>query len=597
MLQALLSEQETLAREPDSPQAVHSLQAVERIASVLQGEFLPYLDRAVAPLLAPLVVDAAKIVASDAASVSAKEGLEAAGMTAVEVHLRGIGEHIFGVNTSLMQAKEWACKTLFQYTEDLGDALAPHAPRALAAVLPNLWALNTAAVRAVSAAIVPRLVDMASARLASNSDSSRVAEAQSMLDASIDALCKCITALGEHATGAEELRPRCMAADSLSTLLANYCKNDDRSPLAVDAERELFAVRALRDAARSCMRGSDSQVKQSHHPLAGLGGPCGAEGEEEKEELEQELLTSAVDGIGWILKSKKEAFLPTFETELKPIIVPLLFALGGGTNLIDPSPPPSQASFALCMAIDVLEHCGPGGRESIFSVLLPAMLHACISEVPSTRQAGAYGLGVAGEYGGTEFNGSASKALHLLLQLVKAPSSDEDEVLMVTDNAISAALWLTFTRGPVLASELGDPGSPTYFGVLGMLLDKLPLANDICEGHDCHRRVIQMAATLDPRLVGEGDCRGFLVPELVAAIARTMVHQHEADQGGCDGGCGTMDTENKSCERQFIDGATRILAEQALSTLRAEFPAQVESAWRKLDEDEQRALHMPPNMS
>lgn len=80
-------------------------------------------------------------------SVNAKEELEAAGMTAIEMDLRGVGRQLFGVNTSLMQAKESACKTLYQYTGDLGDSLAPHAASTLSVVLPNLGPRNAVAVQ------------------------------------------------------------------------------------------------------------------------------------------------------------------------------------------------------------------------------------------------------------------------------------------------------------------------------------------------------------------------------------------------------------------------------------------------------------------
>lgn len=53
----------------------------------------------------------------------------------------------------LAQAKESACKTLYQYTEDLGDAFAKHAASTLALVLPNLGPRNAVSVQ-VSAVVL-----------------------------------------------------------------------------------------------------------------------------------------------------------------------------------------------------------------------------------------------------------------------------------------------------------------------------------------------------------------------------------------------------------------------------------------------------------
>ncbi|CAN0016499.1 unnamed protein product, partial [Sphacelaria rigidula] len=310
----------------------------------------------------------------------------------------------------LAQAKESACKTLYQYTEDLGDAFAKHAASTLALVLPNLGPRNAVSVQVVSAAIVPRLVAMASRAAASASPDSSAAAigeaqarrvswacflvAQAMLDASVDALCEVVSRISSdlgaalEAGSGEDMEPTCLAADSLSSLMGDHCKVKDPSPLRLSGEREMTAVTVLRDAAAASMRRSDlrtsamgasAAAKSQHHPLKGLTGAVDAADEEEQEEWEADLLTSAVDGIGWVIKGRREAFVPAFESTLKPLVLPLL--------AIDPQlqqqqqqqivPSPSQASFALCMCIDVLEHCGESGRQSVFPSLLPALLSGC----------------------------------------------------------------------------------------------------------------------------------------------------------------------------------------------------------------------------
>lgn len=71
MARALLAEQACVSRDPGNPQSTYTLQSLARIAGVLQDEFLPYLDQAIAPLLAALSTDAEVSLVT----VSARGGL------------------------------------------------------------------------------------------------------------------------------------------------------------------------------------------------------------------------------------------------------------------------------------------------------------------------------------------------------------------------------------------------------------------------------------------------------------------------------------------------------------------------------------------
>lgn len=575
-------------------------------------------------------IDTKVSTAAESNMANAKEEMEAAGLTPLEMDLRGIGRQLFGVNTSLMQAKEIACKTLYQYTEDLGDSFAEHAAGTLAVVLPNLGPRNAVAVQVVSAAIVPRLVGMAS-RLAT-SRPALLPQAQGMLDAAVSALCEATSRIsGERGRDIEtggDMEPACIAADSLTTLLEDHCKLKDPSPLTVSEESVVAVVTVLRDAAVSSMYRSKTRAEQregregSRYP-GGMTSAVDSAEEEEQEAWEDDILTSAVDGIGWIIKGWREAFLPMFESMLKPLVLPLLRP--------DQPPrvmPPSERSFGLCMCIDVLEHCGVGGQRAVFADLLPALMRGCTDEVSSTRQACAYGIGAAAAFGGPEFDGVSAEALNLLLTLA-APQGggegnddddeEEEDVDSIVDNAVSAALRLIFARlGPIMASITGgdrptDPSTALaqeqhHLGpMVNSLLGKLPLTMDISEGHDCHRRILDLACAGHPLLIG-GD-QGQNVPQLLSAIAGMMVYQpseydeEAAVSAGGDGGqgggsfgssCGRMEKEEAMWARQYLgDREARKKAEQAVTALKGAFPSVVERAWAGLEEEERRALQTP----
>ncbi|CAN0420278.1 unnamed protein product [Ectocarpus sp. 12 AP-2014] len=419
VIRLLLNEQkQTVARDPANPQSTYTFQALARMAGVLGEEFLPFLSEAVTPLLAALST-AAEMKLSDAPDAEgATLEFEDAGLTAMTMDLRGAGPQVFGVNKSLMQAKESACKALYQYTEDLGDGFAPHAAATLSVVLRNLGPKNPVGVQVVSAAIVPRLVGLAARRAEAatavgggggggggGGPVEWVREAQVMLDASIDALTEMVSRLGgesgESGGGCggglgggsaqqEELfekgdqEPACVVADSLSNLLEGRCSDGGDGAagvLRVSDERLLSTVTVLRNVAAASIRRTRSLLAATAAAAAvsarGLGGVTGAEEAAELAELEEgeeEMLISVADATGWMIRGRKAAFLPTFEAVPRPLVLPLLDSTAATAAAL----PSSHRSFGLSIAIDVLEHAGEGGRRAVFpEPLLPALLEGC----------------------------------------------------------------------------------------------------------------------------------------------------------------------------------------------------------------------------
>lgn len=548
----------------------------------------------------------------------AKEELEAAGMTAVEMDLRGVGRQLFGINSSLMQAKESACNTLYQYTEDLGDRLAAHAARALAVVLPNLGPRNAVAVQVVSAAVIPRLVGIsgrraAAAKAASAGDAvALVAEADAMLDASIRELCRVVSNISGDLgaaleAGGGDMEPACIAADSLSTLLGDHSGVQKPSPLSVTAEREMGAVRVLRDAVVASVRRTQVRFAKGaaggrRNPLSGMTGAVDRVDREEQEGWEEDIINSAADGIGWVIKKRRESFIPIFESELKPLMLSLLAegqsATGSTATLPSLPKPAPHKSFGLCVGIDILEHAGEPGRQAVLSALLPALVDGYRDEAASTRQTCAYGLGVAGEHGGPGFDVHAASCLQLLTELAQVTDPEDEDLLSVADNAVSGALRLIIHRVPALAESLGCrasdgkeaiTSSTSFQSLMSTLLARLPLTTDVTEAHDCHRRIVALANALDPTVLGGS--KAPLVARLVTAIARMMVYQTSPHEEAM-----ADETEEKMWERQLVDPKTRMEAERALGVLQGKFALPFKKAWSALD-DETMTMAQTPTAS
>ena len=249
----------------------------------------------------------------------------------------------------------------------------------------------------------------------------------------------------------------------------------------------------------------------------------------------------------------------------------------------------------------------------------------------------AYGLGVAAEAGGPEFDAHSAEALRLLLALVaqgrtsngahqqdEEEEDDEDddrwENGAVTDNAISAAFRVLFARpGPVSAAFAAAPMS----SVVGSLLDALPITVDVDEAHVCHRRVVDHALRRHELFFsgggGSGEAASYaavVVPKLVAALAGVVQYQPSSQEeeeaaaaaaaaaGGllpCCGGGGAAGTVLPCCPggggsqeelwaRQLVDKETRQKAEEVLVGIKGAYPKAFEEALAGLGEERRRAL-------
>ena len=142
--------------------------------------------------------------------------------------------------------------------------------------------------------------------------------------------------------------------------------------------------------------------------------------------------------------------------------------------------------------------------------------------------------------------------------------------------------------------------------VLSSLLSELPLKADVEEGHDCHRRIVNLALAKDELLLGGSD--GYHVAELVSAMAGMMSYQPspreeqgEADEWescrracgeSCRLDCGQAESEDEVWARQLVDRETRETAEKVVLALKEAFPAAFGKAWAGIGVEKQRALQM-----
>lgn len=78
-----------------------------------------------------------------------------------------------------------------------------------------------------------------------------------------------------------------------------------------------------------------------------------------------------------------------------------------------PNRPWADRQWGLCIFDDVLEHCSPSSFKYA-DHFLPAMLQSLCDPTPEVRQAAAYGVGVAAQFGGENYSPFCTSRIHCL---------------------------------------------------------------------------------------------------------------------------------------------------------------------------------------
>jgi Importin repeat 6 len=340
--------------------------ACARIAGVLMDEFSPYIQYVMPPLMAALQVDTSismvdsteGLISQDDSSSSTAATTAAAqqqpGVATISYSVRGLGPQTFTVNTAAMQTAKVACQVLYEYTECLGVHMAPFAHTVLLKVLPNLSKANTPSVRIVTAAIVPKLLELTVKAATTPGNESLFSEAQAMLNELIPPLITAMNAAGQDLDNEELLEAMCVAADGLCSCLKLAFESKTNKPTSAQTLPSIAVVDAAIEPLVEAFRaGIIASLKRAATRIAAKNSDNADDDvdddvievtNDELEEWEDDILTSCGDGIGWLIKPRGAQLLPLFEARVLPVISALLTA--GRRD--------SQRSLALCMCIDVV---------------------------------------------------------------------------------------------------------------------------------------------------------------------------------------------------------------------------------------------------
>jgi hypothetical protein len=144
------------------PLSGYMMQTCARIAGILKQDFMPFLGRFLPPLLERIRAEVSvRLLTEEDAEKGGDwdEDGEDGGCEVYERYERGVGKIKIVMNTSHMQEKELACRTLYQYILDLGILIQPFWRDIVATVIPLLQWEYTEGVRMVASWTLPRIFE------------------------------------------------------------------------------------------------------------------------------------------------------------------------------------------------------------------------------------------------------------------------------------------------------------------------------------------------------------------------------------------------------------------------------------------------------
>ncbi len=596
--------------------------AIGRTATVLKSSFVPYLSMVMPPLVAALSTGKAftlipggcgELSNDDGAGCSNENPLSA-NVTTVSCEIRGLGSQRIAVNTAAMEDTKRACQTVGHIAQALGGEFSSWAGECLRRILPYMRrnSGSTEEVRSLSCSLVPRL--LASIGLGGSGSSSNAAPElfQLAIESMMEVIVEGPEGGGLAASGnpcsSHELEPYCLCADALCSCL-KLAKDTDGAVCLRNDEFE-WIVHSLITCATQSIERMNRSLKMRSSSLNNLEDEGAVElyqdGEEE-DEWERDLLVSVVDSIGWVIKDKKSLVLPIFEQTLWPFC----------ENLLN-SEPSHLRHFALCMCVDVAEHCGPSA-EPFLPRLLPILVNMLqeSGDVPELCQAATYGLAVVGDprlrNGGgkcVEFEPYAVTVISLILAQIHRQDAWEEDRAAATDNCVGGALHL-LTQHEAVLTRAGCPELQPPLIML-QLLSWMPLRNDILEAQSTHELVLDLIDAGHP-LVMTPAALPHVVQLLLALLSyiptdneldalHTNEEARQCESGGRDVTTSVLhlppptkipitfgeEPLEDMWERQLLSEKSRARGENILVNLKATQGGIVIAMWQELDQFSQK---------
>lgn len=222
---------------------------------------------------------------------------------------------------------------------------------------------------------------------------------------------------------------------------------------------------------------------------------------EEGEELDEELIGEISKTVHAIFKSSRVEFFPEFQKR----IIPITSAYLNGTS--------DQINWALCVVDDLIEFTGPESWN-LKDLFLSALVDSLVSGVSSIRQAAAYGIGIAAQYGGPNYAPVCLSTLENLFSIVNVPEARSEDNIHATENVCASIAKILRLYGAQLGPDLGP--------ALTEWVKTLPITNDEEAAPFAYQFLCDLIEQNHDAVVSQ-------VPKVVESVALAL--QHTSIQG------------------------------------------------------------------
>ncbi|PVU97624.1 hypothetical protein BB561_000436 [Smittium simulii] len=455
--------------DDDDPQTSYLLAAWARLCKVMGQEFLPYLPTVMPPLLksASLKPDFAVVDADEDTSLkySSEDGWEFATISGQQV----------GIRTSVLEEKCTAIEMLICYARELGPGFEPYSKQVLELVVPMLKFYFHEGVKYASAAAIPPILESMKSFIVQQSNSktlpdeviaSKTSEFTQTWGIVCDSLLKAITNEMDDLAYVSQLLTS--FADCVE-IVGESCLNEEQ--MTVFFER-------VKGMLNNSLKQIDYRVKQFKSSETYDEEDIRVISEDETNE--SEAMDSLSKAMRLVLKTCTASYISHFDQ-----IIPTL-SMFANPEFINESCTEDgcySMQWFLCVFDDLIELTGPASW-TYSQYFLPTMINCLsVSYKSDVRQAAAYGIGVAAQYGGSVYANAVAQSIPNLANLITDPESRNDDNIFATENVVSALVKILMYNAGSLSS---------FDETLLLWFNGLPIINDEDEASFSYNYLLQI---------------------------------------------------------------------------------------------------------
>jgi len=453
----------------DDPQLSYMITAWARICQILGDRFAPYLPMVMTPVLRTAAVK------PELAMLDSEETEDIKGAEDWELIQLGDSQSV-GLHTARLEDKSMACQMLVCYARVMKTHFRPFVDEVVKIIHPLFKFYFHDSVRSSAAEIVPFLLRClegdpnAQIQLWNHIKTELFIATEGEVEPEVKseqlvAIAAAVDILPREAFDAETIHKMTGIVEKVFT--EHFERSADRAETRKDEDFDEVVEQQLWD------------------------------------EMEEDnfLLTKAADITHAFLKAQGEAYLPYLEPNVLEQV----------TKLIAPDRHWQERQWALCIFDDIVEFTGPTAAK-YYALFVPRMLEYVTDSTSEVRQAAAYGCGLMAQYGGAPFADACAQAVSLLMRIVSAPDSREEENLFATENAISSV-------GKIIKYS---PSNLNLTELIPMWLSWLPIWEDKDEMESVYGFFCELLETDSPAAIGTN---GAHLPMIVRIIADTFHRQ------------------------------------------------------------------------